>query len=720
MMRRFIVIQALAISAIAANAQAATAGASDSLKLDTLNIHQLQEVVIKGQLPYTRLKGDAMVTRITGSTLEKAGTAQDVLRKVPGIIKKGEDLEVIGRGKPVFYINGRKVYDNDELKRLLSDEIASVEVITNPGAMYDATVTAVVKIKTARRQGDGFSFNTFTKTEQSLRTGLNDPEAQVNVNYRHKGLDVFASAKEWQYRTNQWSDLGQTTTDISTGTEIFRYEGALKHQWRGIGTHLTGGFNWQINDKHSVGAKVDYAISTKVDTKERLAMNKYERGTLIESVCSDGHNWSDKPNNTLVNAYYNGSIGKLTIDFNADLFFTNDNTHQLMKETANTTDRDIESVTTSKNNMAATKLVLAYPIWKGMLNIGTEETFIERDNTNNSQGTGLPNSTSKVNDKTYAAFIQYGVALNAKTQASLGLRYEHADFDYKDMLNPADNMERSYDNIFPSASISTLTGKTRIALAYSSRTQRPSLGQLNNSMMYHNRFVVQQGNPKLKPSIENNVSLTTMFSMFTVGASYSHYSDLISNWSEQMNDEGMIRVSYKNIDKPQQQINIFATANKTWGCYTPQWTAAFVKQWLTLDLDNGKRTFNKPMWVFNANNAFRLKKEWQIELNSEFHSKANYSNVELTNNYWALEAAVQKSLLKNNALTLRLSWQDIFQKGNNDVFIDYGSYNIRQTNTMDYNRLILTLRYSFNPARSKYKGTGAGQDARNRIGATAK
>ena len=116
MMRRFIVIQALAISAIAANAQAATAGASDSLKLDTLNIHQLQEVVIKGQLPYTRLKGDAMVTRITGSTLEKAGTAQDVLRKVPGIIKKGEDLEVIGRGKPVFYINGRKVYDNDELK----------------------------------------------------------------------------------------------------------------------------------------------------------------------------------------------------------------------------------------------------------------------------------------------------------------------------------------------------------------------------------------------------------------------------------------------------------------------------------------------------------------------------------------------------------------------------------------------------------------------------
>lgn len=719
-MRRFIVIQALALSAIAASAQATTASASDSLRLDTLNIHQLQEVVIKGQLPYTRLKGDAMVTRITGSTLEKAGTAQDVLRKVPGIIKKGEDLEVIGRGKPIYYINGRRVYDNDELKRLLSDEIANVEVITNPGAMYDATVTAVVRIKTVRRQGDGFSFNTFAKTEQSLRTGLNDPEAQLNVNFRHKGLDIFASAKEWQYRTNQWSDLGQTTTDISSGEEVFRYEGTLKHQWRGIGTHLTGGFNWQISEAHSVGAKVDYAVTTKGDTKKILTMDKWERGTLIESVLSDGHNWSDNPDNTLVNTYYNGNIGKLNIDFNADLFFSNDNDHQLMKETATTNDNDVETVTTSKNDMVATKLVLSYPIWKGMLNIGTEETFIKRDNTNASSGTGLPDSRSKVDDNTYAAFIQYGFALDAKTQASIGLRYEHADFKYRDILNSADNLQRSYDNIFPSASVSTMFGKVRMALAYSNKTQRPSLWQLNNSMMYHNRFVVQQGNPKLKPSIENTLSLTTMFNMFTIGASYSHFSDLISNWSEQMNDQGMIRVSYKNLDKPQNQLNIFASANKTWGCFTPQWTMAFVKQWLTLDFDNGKRSFNKPMWVFNANNAFRLRKEWQLELNSEFHSKANYSNVELTNNYWALEAAIQKSLLKDNALTLRLSWQDIFQKGNNDGFIDYGSYSIRQTNTMDFNRLVLTLRYNFNTARSKYKGTGAGQEARNRIGATAK
>ena len=187
-----------------------------------------------------------------------------------------------------------------------------------------------------------------------------------------------------------------------------------------------------------------------------------------------------------------------------------------------------------------------------------------------------------------------------------------------------------------------------------------------------------------------------------------------------MNDEGMILVSYKNIDSPQRQLNLFAVANKTWGCYSPSWTLAFVKQWLTLDLDNGRQSFGKPMWVFNANNAFRLKHDWQLELNSEFHSKADYSNVRLTCNYWWLETVVQKSLLKDKSLTLRLSWQDMVRKGNNDVFINYGSYHIYQTNTMDFNRVVFTVRYAFNATRSKYKGTGAGKDALSRMSTSQK
>lgn len=718
-MKKMMMLTAMTAMTLMANAQTQPA-TNDSLSLDSMSIHQLQEVVVKGRLPNTRLKGDALFTRITGSVLEKAGTAQDLLRKVPGIIKKGDGLEVIGRGAPVYYINGRRVRDLDELKRLMSDEIASVEVITNPGAMYDATVTAVVRIKTVRRKGDGLSLNAFAKSEQSLRTGKNDPEAQVDVNYRMKNIDVFASAKEWKYTTHQWSRLGQTTMDAKTGEELFRYDGDLNHEWQGVGTHVNGGFNWQPAENHSLGAKIDYTVSTKADTDERLSMDKWEKGQHVESVMSDGRKWSDNPDNILVNAYYNGSVGKLNIDFNTDMYFSRGNEHQMMAEDATSDDRDIEAVTKSRDNMVAAKLVFSYPVWKGTLTAGTEETFVSRENTNESRGTGLPDSRSEVKDNTYAAFIQYGCALSQTTQFNVGLRYEHAYFDYKDLISASNNLRRKYDNLFPSASISTALGKLRLSLSYASRTQRPSFWQLNNSMSYHNRYVVQQGNATLKPSIEHTVSLTAMYGMFTLGANYSRYNDLVCNWSEQMNDEGMIRVSYKNIDSPQRQLNLFAVANKTWGCYSPSWTLAFVKQWLTLDLDNGRQSFGKPMWVFNANNAFRLKHGWQLELNSEFHSKADYSNVRLTCNYWWLETVVQKSLLKDKSLTLRLSWQDMARKGNNDAFINYGSYHIYQTNKMDFNRIVFTVRYALNATRSKYKGTGAGKDALSRMGSSQK
>lgn len=716
-MKTIILLAILSASVVPARAQSDSTSAYVQMA-DTIGVQELQEAVVRGHLPQTKMKGDAMVTRIAGTPLEKSGTVHDLLRRVPGMIQKGDGLEVIGRGAPAYYVNGRRVRDLDELKRLMSDEVSQVEVITNPGAIYDATVTAVVRIHTLRRKAAGLSLDLFGKTEQSLRTDGNDPEGMLSLNYRVRGLDIFASAKEWKYSTCQWSQLGQMTTLPADGTELYRYEGDMDNRWRGIGTHVNGGLNWQINDKHSLGAKVDYAVTTHSDTRERLTMEKSERGTKVEYIETDLKKWSDKPDNVQVNAYYNGNLGKLNIDFNADMFFSNDNERQTSTELTDTnTDRDVEAATSSSNHLIATKLILSYPIWKGNLSAGTEESFVSRDNSNSTLGTQLKDSQSAVQDNTVAAFVQYGCALSQRTQFSVGLRYEHASFDFTDHLDPTASRSRCYDNLFPSASVSTALGKVRLSLSYASRTQRPSFWQLNDNLNYHNRYVVQQGNPTLKPSVEHNVSLMAMYKILTVGANFSHINDLVCNWSEGIEGtDGMVRVSFKNLESPQRQLNVFATAGRTWGCYTPSATFAVVKQWLTLTFDTGRFSFGKPLWVFNMNNAFRLPHSWQFELNSEYHSKANYSNVELTCNYWMLTGAVQKSFLKNDALTLRLSWQDIFRKANESVFINYGSYSIYQTNRMDYNRLILTLRYNFNPVRSKYKGTGAGQDAISRIG----
>ncbi|MDO4196511.1 MAG: TonB-dependent receptor, partial [Prevotellaceae bacterium] len=115
----------------------------------------LNEVVVKSIAPKTKLRGDAIVTRIQGSALAQSGSAYEMLGKVPGMMMQGESLEVIGKGAPVFYVNGRKLYDIEELKRMRSEDILEVEVINSPGAQYDATVRSVVRIRTRRPQGEG-------------------------------------------------------------------------------------------------------------------------------------------------------------------------------------------------------------------------------------------------------------------------------------------------------------------------------------------------------------------------------------------------------------------------------------------------------------------------------------------------------------------------------------------------------------------------------------
>lgn len=76
----------------------------------------LGEVVVKANLPVTRMQGDALVTNVQNSVLSKAGSANDVLGKIPGITKQKDGFEVFGKGTPLIYINGRKVRDNAELE----------------------------------------------------------------------------------------------------------------------------------------------------------------------------------------------------------------------------------------------------------------------------------------------------------------------------------------------------------------------------------------------------------------------------------------------------------------------------------------------------------------------------------------------------------------------------------------------------------------------------
>lgn len=135
-------------------------------KLDPVVMYEetnsLDEVVIKANLPKYKLTNDGIRTKVSGTTLSKAGTASDVLRSLPLVKEEDEGFSIFGKGTPSIYVNGRLIRDLTELEKIKSDDIKNVEVITEPGARYDASVSCVIKIKTVSFNGEGWGFSMYS------------------------------------------------------------------------------------------------------------------------------------------------------------------------------------------------------------------------------------------------------------------------------------------------------------------------------------------------------------------------------------------------------------------------------------------------------------------------------------------------------------------------------------------------------------------------------
>lgn len=104
----------------------------------------------------------------------------------------------------------------------------------------------------------------------------------------------------------------------------------------------------------------------------------------------------------------------------------------------------------------------------------------------------------------------------------------------------------------------------------------------------------------------------------------------------------------------------------------------------------------------------------KLELNMQYRSRINHDNDELRRDIWSLDAAVQKSFLDGN-LTFRLSANDLLRHMQEDAFVDYGNYLVYQRRDFRNQAVELSVHYRFNATQSKYRGSGAGADAKSRM-----
>ena len=680
--------------------------------------YMLGEAVVEAQLPRTELKGDAVVTNISGSVLEHAGTAQDLMAKIPGMIQRDGKSEVIGRGEPVYYINGRRVLDPDELRSLMSEEVRAVEVVNNPGAAYGAEIKSVVRIKTIRRQGEGFGFALTSQAKQHLTCKDFEPSWSVlDLNYRKGNLDFIGKLLYWDNYGYQYADIAETS--FAAGN-LFDQSGRLAVRQHAGGTNSIFGVNWQINENHSVGLQLQYNGLLFGSYKEVVNEDVFMNKALIDNLVSENNTNMVTNGGWLGNLYYSGKADKLEIEFNTDFQTNAECNESRIDESSTVNPRSIDSSVDNRYGIVASKIVFKYPVWKGQIQAGAEESYVKTRQQHRITFEEIAPSESELRENNIAGFAEYFLPLKIG-QLSAGVRYEHVDYEYDDITGTGD-LERRQDNWFPSASFSTKIGKVALSASISGKTQRPGFWKLSNEMQYHSRFTYQTGDPTLKNEKYIDAAINANWKWLTFSTTFENIKDAIDQVGHPYGDDGITLLTYENMKSPINIYSAYVTAAPTIGCWSPQYTAGVRKQFFNIDVADGREPsgyrnvkYDTPMFMLQFNNAFRFRNDWEFSADYRFQSRMSYGSAEILSRTNVLDFSVQKSFFKDRSLTVRLSATDVLNRSQEHVVVDYGNFYVDQNNDHRNPAILLRVSYHFNTIVSKYKGTGAGDSVKNRF-----
>ena len=668
----------------------------------------IEGVTVTASRPKMAIRNDALVTTIIGSSLAKAGSGNDVLKRIPLLSGKEGSYSVIGRGAAVIYINNRKITDATEIERLNSSDIKDVEVVTNPGARYDATVSAVIRIHTVRKVGDGFGFDVRTSAYYWENWDTNN---QLNMYYRRNGLELTAGSA---YNISNSLNKQTTTNEVQTANLWTNKWTSDSHSCN-TNNNYTLSAAYEFNTDHAIGARFFTNLLVGANYGHgNYSTDILKNNALYDHIESQIQNRSTAIPNKSLSAFYVGKVGKLNIDFNTDYYYGRETEFLITTEqSTNYDNRTVTSAGTHENKFFATKLVLSHPLFGGSLLVGNENTFTNHEQNYTNQEGIVANAASAIKERNNAFFFEYS-RLTSIGQLMAGLRYEHVNSGYYDQGVYSPEHSRTYNQWFPSLTFATQIKKVGLQLSYSAKTSRPSYNQLGTNVAYMNRFTRQSGNPTLKPETLHNITLVSSWNWLTFVANYTQTHNKIMYWNEQEStDENITNVRYRNF-KRFPALTLSLTAAPRMGVWSPQLTLFCIKQWFNIERLGSKLDLSKPVWGIQWDNSFEFRHDWTAEANLKLTSKGMTENAKLTRNNCTFDFSVRKAFL-NNRLSVTVGVNDLFNRSAKQLLLYTNNLSIDTKQEFDSREFYVTLRYKFNTARSKYKGTGAGESERKRF-----
>jgi hypothetical protein len=494
----------------------------------------LNEIIITPKnAPFKTGTNGGIITNVSTSLLSSVGTANDVIKRIPSVIVSEDNISIFGKGTPIIYINNRKIEDHNELGRLESSEISTIELITNPSAKYNASGRAILIINTKKKQS-GFATQVTTRFRQGIYGGSNE---NLNISYSSNKLSVY---------TTYFHMYGKMKTDENnritvTADSTWMHDLESPYKFRNNIHQISTGFDWNLTNKHAIGGQYQYYFQSSnnySDIKGASSLNnKFYENYIASSFIKE------KPYRHLVNTFYKGSYNQnFSLLFDFDLIKNHNERNQNTTEHITTGSRNVNLLSESDYDLYAGKIINSYKSDIGLIEFGGEYNSIKgKGFILNKEGYTKSNIYTTLERKS-AAFINYSGEFK-NINFSVGVRYEYtSEKSTKDSTRIV-NTNKTYSTFYPSLSISKKINNLQLSLNSTKRVQRPNFSDLNGNTVYLNRYILQTGNPYLKKVDIYDINMIGIYKMFYINIGYIYEKNPISfYYRQQDNTESIIPV----------------------------------------------------------------------------------------------------------------------------------------------------------------------------------
>ncbi|MDD4970407.1 MAG: TonB-dependent receptor [Paludibacter sp.] len=525
----------------------------------------LSEVTVTALKPLVKVELDKITYDMKSDPEAQSSNTLDMLRKVPLVTVDGDDkIQLKGSSNFKIYMNGKASgmtanNPSQVLKSIPASSIKSIEVITEPGAKYDAEgLGGIINIVTDH------SLNGLTGTVRggadskggyngglylSTKIGKFGLTTNLNYNSQHYANQLFVSEKENFNSLSSKYILQDANSDSRYKFYYGNIEASYEFDSLNLVSFTMGGYagGGTSNDHGNT-----YTLNANRDTLS--AFNQYTRG-------NDGWGGIDmsldyqrsfkKPDQLLTLSYKlsrtpnnNDNYSDLTGVKN----YRNYNQHILFdaKGDEHTFQADY---TEPFNKMHVVEMGAKYIL---RLNNSVNTYLLQNDSTQQWEPTpNIPVNNLNQTQNILGAYSSYTLKLK-KLSFKAGLRYERTG---STIILTDTNFHVSFHNWVPSVSISyKFSETTNLRLSYNQRISRPGIWYLNPFVDNSNPFSITQGNPDLIPEVNHSISLNYSYITPKLNINTSLFTSFTNNFidrvSKSLNDS-VVYNTYKNIGSNQ-------------------------------------------------------------------------------------------------------------------------------------------------------------------------